>query len=572
MSNNYWIKREQQRLNNIDSIVDEHINNLESLIKKSADNLDKEIFKLYVKYAEDNNMSYQSTLDYLTDDDRKEFQKDLRYYIDSYKNKENALAYRSDLQALSIRSRVKRLEKLKAALLVEAGRLHEYLMTDTKDMLSSIYEESYLHKMYSIDQAGFGVRFDLPPVGIINELLNYPWSGKNYSSKVWDKTNNFTEKVGEVMTQGLVQGKPIDSIVKDMRNSIVGKKGKGGRIYDYKRLVRTEAAFIAEQATIRSYNDANVEKYEYLATLDLRTSVICQRLDGKKFLVKDAKTMVNYPPMHAFCRSTTIPVIEWDGEEEEPEDRIARDPITNKNYHIKDISYDDWIDSVYDKYGKKLDIFQYKRYKKVLKSLIPKDFEMFQNLKYNNKEEWDKIKDKFKVVNMYKVDYGYMPPEKIIKLDKLAFETKTNAFDYEQFTGKNRKKVKALPNQGNFAILELGDKMYFSHSSVDTKNSLGYLSYLKDKENLILLKDEKERFFKTEIIDGIPRFYCTEAKFFEFMNTIPNINEFKEINILSEMDMCHSCRGVFRQFSKKYPNIKINIASGNLGVNWRKRK
>lgn len=416
MNNNYWLKREQQRLNNIDKIVDNHINNLERLIRKSADNLDKEIFKLYVKYADDNNMSYQSTLDYLTDDDRKEFQKDLKYYITSYKDKETALAYKSELQALSTRARVKRLEKIKAALLIEAGRLHEYLMNDTKNILSEVYDESYLYKMYSMDQAGLGVKFDLPPVGIISELLNYPWSGKNYSSKVWDKTNNFTEKVGEVMTQGLVQGKPIDSIVKDMRTSIVGKKGKGGRLYDYKRLVRTEAAFIAEQATIRSYNDAKVEKYEYLATLDLRTSIICQRLDGKKFLVKDAKTMVNYPPMHAFCRSTTIPVIEWDGEEYGPEDRIARDPITGKNYYTKDMPYSDWKDSVYAKYGKEVDIeqakiknksndiLQYKRYKKELKDLVPKDFEMFQNLKYNNKEEWDKLAYRYKLETVYNLD------------------------------------------------------------------------------------------------------------------------------------------------------------------------
>lgn len=416
MNNNYWLKREQQRLSNIDKIVDDHINNLERLIRKSADNLDKEIFKLYVKYADDNNMSYQSTLDYLTDDDRKEFQKDLKYYITSYKDKETALAYKSELQALSTRARVKRLEKLKAALLIEAGRLHEYLMNDTKNILSEVYDESYLYKMYSMDQAGLGVKFDLPPVGIINELLNYPWSGKNYSSKVWDKTNNFTEKVGEVMTQGLVQGKSIDSIVKDMRTSIVGKKGKGGRLYDYKRLVRTEAAFIAEQATIRSYNDAKVEKYEYLATLDLRTSIICQRLDGKKFLVKDAKTMVNYPPMHAFCRSTTIPVIEWDGEEDGPEDRIARDPITGKNYYTKDMPYNDWKDSVYAKYGQEVDIeqakiknksndiLQYKRYKKELKDLVPKDFEMFQNLKYNNKEEWDKLAYRYKLETVYNLD------------------------------------------------------------------------------------------------------------------------------------------------------------------------
>ncbi|CEK34292.1 SPP1 family phage head morphogenesis protein,NAD(+)--arginine ADP-ribosyltransferase EFV,NAD+--asparagine ADP-ribosyltransferase,phage head morphogenesis protein, SPP1 gp7 family,Phage Mu protein F like protein [[Clostridium] sordellii] len=339
---NYWLEREKQRLENIDSIVYEHIKNLETLIKKSADNLDKEIFKLYIKYADDNNMSYQSTLEYLTDDDRKEFQKDLKYYIETYKNKENALAYREELQALSTRARVKRLEKLKASLLIEASNLHEYLMSNTKNMLSSVYEESYLYKIYSLDQVGLGVKFDLPPVGAINELLTYPWSGENYSSKVWKKTNDFSEKVGKVMTQGLVQGKPINLIVRDMRNSIVGKKGKGGRMYDYKRLVRTEASFIAEQATIRSYKDANVEEYEYLATLDLRTSPICQSLDGKKFLVKDAKTMVNYPPMHAFCRSTTIPVIKWDGEEDETETRISRDPLTGRNKYIKNMSYRKW--------------------------------------------------------------------------------------------------------------------------------------------------------------------------------------------------------------------------------------
>ncbi|MFR4162855.1 MAG: hypothetical protein ACLT0R_09610 [Paraclostridium sordellii] len=39
-----------------------------------------------------------------------------------------------------------------------------------------------------------------------------------------------------------------------------------------------------------------------------------------------------------------------DREEKEQEDRIARDTITGKNYYTKDISYDDWKDSIYSKY------------------------------------------------------------------------------------------------------------------------------------------------------------------------------------------------------------------------------
>ena len=46
--------------------------------------------------------------------------------------------------------------------------------------------------------------------------------------------------------------------------------------------------------------------------------------------------------MHCFCRSTTVPVIKWDGEDEEVGERMARDPLTGKNKFIKDMSYKKW--------------------------------------------------------------------------------------------------------------------------------------------------------------------------------------------------------------------------------------
>lgn len=101
-----------------------------------------------------------------------------------------------------------------------------------------------------------------------------------------------------------------------------------------------------------------------------------------------------------------------DREEKEQEDRIARDTITGKNYYTKDISYDDWKDSIYSKYGKEVDIeqakiknksndiLQYKIYKKELKDLVPKDFEIFQNLK----EEWNKLEYRYKLEIAYNLD------------------------------------------------------------------------------------------------------------------------------------------------------------------------
>ncbi|MDZ5017221.1 phage head morphogenesis protein, partial [Clostridium perfringens] len=95
-----------------------------------------------------------------------------------------------------------------------------------------------------------------------------------------------------------------------------------------------------------------IEEYEYSATLDLRTSDICSELDNKPFKVKNAIVGVNYPPMHANCRSTTIPVVRWEGEEKEEDVRIYRDPLTGKNRYAKIRDYAEWKDMQYNKYGK----------------------------------------------------------------------------------------------------------------------------------------------------------------------------------------------------------------------------
>ncbi len=85
---NYWINREKQRLELIDKKIDSHINNLQKRMMQAADNIENEIMHLYIKYAEDNNISYTKALNYLTNDERKEFQKDLKYYVDTYRDAE----------------------------------------------------------------------------------------------------------------------------------------------------------------------------------------------------------------------------------------------------------------------------------------------------------------------------------------------------------------------------------------------------------------------------------------------------------------------------------------------------
>ena len=52
--------------------------------------------------------------------------------------------------------------------------------------------------------------------------------------------------------------------------------------------------------------------------------------------------------MHCFCRSTTVPVIKWDDEDEEVGERISRDPLTGRNNFIKNMTYKEWKSRQFD--------------------------------------------------------------------------------------------------------------------------------------------------------------------------------------------------------------------------------
>ncbi|MGL5051574.1 MAG: minor capsid protein, partial [Fusobacteriaceae bacterium] len=41
-----------------------------------------------------------------------------------------------------------------------------------------------------------------------------------------------------------------------------------------------------------------------------RTSDVCKSLNGKIFKIKDAKVGINCPPLHPFCRSTLVVVLD----------------------------------------------------------------------------------------------------------------------------------------------------------------------------------------------------------------------------------------------------------------------
>ena len=96
------------------------------------------------------------------------------------------------------------------------------------------------------------------------------------------------------------------------------------------------------QATLDGYKEAGIEKYEFSATLDSRTSQICSELHGEVFEIKNIAVGLNYPPMHPRCRSTTIPIVDYENLIKQGRDEIGEKDIDSNesltNNEIKSIN------------------------------------------------------------------------------------------------------------------------------------------------------------------------------------------------------------------------------------------
>lgn len=170
---------------------------------------------------------------------------------------------------------------------------------------TKLAKDSYSFGVESVfEQAGQSVSFAHVDPDKVNQVLNSEWSGTNYSKRIWGNTQQVADTVKEEMAVCMLTGKSE----KAMADRMVEKFAVGSN--QARRLIRTESCYVTNQMVNKGYEDCGVEEYEFSAYLDSRTSDICRELNGKRFKLSEAKVGVNMPPMHPWCRSTTLAVID----------------------------------------------------------------------------------------------------------------------------------------------------------------------------------------------------------------------------------------------------------------------
>ena len=288
----YWVKREAYKLKKGLKDLKKIEKELVDEYKKAMNEIGKEISNLFYKYAKDNNLSYSDAKKYLNSSEFKEFKRDLKSYmklIEKTGDEELLL----ELNTLAMKSRISRLEEM----FYQCGKYINEVYESTNKRLqiaySSTIKDNYYQTIYDIHKAiGVGASFSYIDNDMIKEILAFPWSGRHYSQRLWSNRTKLKNAMVEELTQMLIQGKGVKETSKAL------SKRLDADLKNCIRLIHTEHSYFMETASQKAYDELDIDKYKILATLDKRTSKICQDLDGEVFNVKDAVVGVNMPPFH----------------------------------------------------------------------------------------------------------------------------------------------------------------------------------------------------------------------------------------------------------------------------------
>ena len=312
----YWEKRQLAReelsFNKGTEAYKEYI----KILSESKKEIENKIAQLYAKYQQEVTKLGIDKIQankLLRGTEYKEWRYNIGKYVEEIEKlkKSNPVEFRKmsvELETLAYRSRISRLDSLKAGVdyeLIQAGEKIKGKVTDT---LADVYEDTYTSFVEDLN-----FKKGVISSSTIKMALEQEWSGANYSSRIWSNIDNLAKAIKNEVIVGLNKGINY----RTMSQNIAKKFDTSYK--NAERLVRTETAHVQNQATLMGYKDSGVVKYEFLAVLDSRTSHTCASLNGEVFKTENAMEGENYPPMHPNCRSTTVPYEYSDVFSDEPE-------------------------------------------------------------------------------------------------------------------------------------------------------------------------------------------------------------------------------------------------------------
>lgn len=329
-SDEYWQSR-MEALNEAElKKGEDYIRQQHDEYEKSLARIKKETEAWYARLAKNNDVSMAEARKLLTANELKEFHWDVEEYIK--RGRENSVDQRwmKELENASAKVHITRLEEIELKTRQELELLAARRVKGTTDVLGDIYQDGYYKGIYEVQRGiGQGLPFAKLDVRQIDKVLAKPWApdGRNFSARIWGDRDKLVAELQTSLTQDLIRGGDVEKVITDFSQRMNVSR------HAAERLIRTEAAYFSGQSRLDGYKETDVKHYKYVATMDDRTSDQCRDLEGEVIPISEAKAGVNYPPVHAYCRSTTIPHYEEEAD------------LDDEAYDVsEDETYEEWAE------------------------------------------------------------------------------------------------------------------------------------------------------------------------------------------------------------------------------------
>lgn len=314
---------------------------------QGVEQLNEQIERILRRYVKNGQISQAYALQLLSAGQTAEERQRLLEQLQQTKEPQARRELIAMLDAPAYADRISRLQALQNAIRAEAVAMGVREERLAKARLTDTLKQAYYRSIFNDQKRNGLYDFRLISDRRVQAALTHKWSGKNYSDRVWKNNAAFCKRLQRTIEVGCMTGMTLHDMEERLLEDCVGADSDSGQRYCASRLIRTEVNHFSNQGFLEGYKAAGIARYRFMATLDLRTSAVCRQLDGKTFLVEEAKAGENLPPMHPFCRSITVPVVS-----DRLGTRWARDPVTGKSMTVPaDMTYAQWYEKYVEKNG-----------------------------------------------------------------------------------------------------------------------------------------------------------------------------------------------------------------------------
>lgn len=282
----YWEKRQTELMKRLEKGAENTIKSLIESYEKATKSINKEISRIYKNYSKSDVLDKKVLNQLLNKKETDIYRRNLLTTINNHiKNKDIKQKMLLKYNSSAYSFRISRYEQLQESIDLELKKLADLEQEITKIRYVDTIKEGYYHNIYNVQKAtGLDFNFSQIDNKTINLLLNEKWTDNaNFSQRIWKNSEKLGNYLKTQLTADTMSGKTIQKIASELSSFMnVG-------LYNATTLVRTEVNHFANEAEMLSYEELDIEKYRFIATLDNVTCKHCAELDNKVFNLKDRK-------------------------------------------------------------------------------------------------------------------------------------------------------------------------------------------------------------------------------------------------------------------------------------------